>query len=342
MTASSEPRAAAATMTAASEPRAAAATMTAASEPRAAAATAGASSPRARVAAALAGVDAGAAEACRSVVDRILGAPAEPRYRRLNVSSRSFAARLGEAGDLLAALGFAPGADGDLRVDDVAALVAAAPLLRAAAAGEPPAPPHADAPPQKLPDDVLRFQVAAWLAPPWDAAGGSAPLALADALGADAACRAWRRALAPLYGGRRLLACRRLGARLALRREWRAFEHFGPRRLRGDLADPASPARVARCERALGGPLPLAYRLSVLHHHDGQRAGHFYNGARLLSCEEAVAEACHAPPGWLPVAARVGAFQLAVHRPTGEVALLAGTTVGKRLGASWTAFLKLV
>ena len=37
-----------------------------------------------------------------------------------------------------------------------------------------------------------------------------------------------------------------------------------------------------------------------------------------------------------------GAFQLAVHRPTGEVALLAGTTVGKRLGASWTAFLKLV
>ena len=299
------------------------------------------------VAEALVGVRGDAAFACHAVVERILRAPDEPRFRRINTRSRAFLSRMREATAVLEALGFAEAADapGCLVAAPAgdAVLRAAAPLLRAAA--DAPVPVHAAAPPQALPDDVLRSSVAPCLAgaKPWrPEETGSIPLAFLDVAPLDAVCRSWRRALAPLWQGRRLLACRRLGARRVLATNWRHFENFATKYLRGNLNNPCGLRGVAGAERTLGAALPLSYRLSVLHHHDGQAGGWFYNGARLLTVDEAVAEAAHAPAGWLPVCERKGASQVAIDRKTGEVAILVGTTVGKRLGRSWAAFLKLV
>ena len=291
-----------------------------------------------------------AVEAVVDAVERILSS-SDAKYRRLNTSSRSFLERFEGARGCLEALGFCEDVEGCLVLDGSEAsrrrLEAALPLLRSRVETPPAgAAPVEDAPPQKLPDELLLRLIVPFLVGSNEVArdrfaDGTVVLGSRHVVRADSTSRGWYRAFAPHWDGRRREACLRLGARARLDRVWRTLHSFGSRTLKRDLRRPASVDTLTQLERALRGPLPLELRLSILHHHDGQSAGTFYADARLFTCQE-IATFAVAGNNWLPIAERKGCTQLAIHRRTGHVALLAALNVGRKLAPSWGQFLRLV
>ena len=177
-----------------------------------------------------------------------------------------------------------------------------------------------------------------------------------DWLAADASCRAWRDAAAPLRGSptRRTLAAREAAARAYFARAFArlvAFRGHGhPARL--DLRGPAPVDRLARVLSTLADlwgaaaprSLPVDVRAS-LRTHDGQGEGALVGiayGARLLSCDEICADLPNLRVGLLPIAARArDGRQVCVDMVSGRAVMVRGFS-DTAVASSWAKFLNLV
>ncbi len=178
--------------------------------------------------------------AVQAVVGRIVDAPDDERFQRINAESRTFRETgLEEGRALLAALGFVEdGAhlvwSGNLdvlrRVDHRIAFGAAAVALPG------------------LPEDVVATKILPYVAPR-DEAIEAGDAEVVDLLALDSTCRAMRRLAAPRWRRKRRDVCRAVGARRLLRRRWRAIGGFsGGGRNRGRLRGPCRVEDLSRVE----------------------------------------------------------------------------------------------